>query len=66
MFEIRLGVYATEAEATRVVEAITALLCPDPEHPGPCPVPWSVGIAPGDDELYAHLHEQARIESTFP
>ncbi|SHF58225.1 hypothetical protein [Streptoalloteichus hindustanus] len=69
VWEVRLGLYATEEEATRIVERITALLCPDPEHESPCPVPWSVALTPEEDldeEDYAELREQHEIESRPP
>ncbi|RDI50815.1 hypothetical protein [Nocardia mexicana] len=66
VWEIRLGVYATEEQARHVVDQVTALLCPDPDHRPPCPIPWSVALL-GDPELeegelYADLIEQYRIE----
>ncbi|CCH31355.1 hypothetical protein ABZ816_03660 [Actinosynnema sp. NPDC047251] len=63
--EIRIGVYATEEQARELVERFMLVLCPDPEHAGPCPVPWSIGLAPGEaltDDPYPGLVEQFRIE----
>ncbi|MET9431086.1 MULTISPECIES: hypothetical protein [unclassified Streptomyces] len=66
VWEVRLGIYATEKQAEEVKERITRLLCPDPDHAPPCPVPWSVMLLHGSDlddaEAYAELVEQARIE----
>ncbi|BFU46661.1 hypothetical protein [Krasilnikovia sp. MM14-A1004] len=64
LWEIRLGIFATEPQADELVEQISRLLCPDPEHPPPCPIPWSVArlevdVSSGD---YAELLEQARTE----
>lgn len=66
LWEVRLGIYATRQDAEAVVEQVTRLLCPNPEHPPPCPIPWSVTLT---DELdldggaYPELVERARIES---
>ena len=64
-WEVRLGIYATQEQAEEVKEQITRLLCPDPEHAPPCPIPWSVALLepdPGGD-AYPELVEQARIEN---
>ncbi|GLK12817.1 hypothetical protein [Streptosporangium carneum] len=67
VWEIRLGVYATQQEAEEVKERVTRLLCPDPDHAPPCPIPWSVSMlhhSDADDHgAYAELVEQARIEN---
>jgi hypothetical protein len=74
VWEVRLGVHATREQAEEIKERITRLLCPDPDHAPPCPVPWSVslfdlsggGDGEGDGEdgggAYPELVEQARIE----
>jgi hypothetical protein len=67
VWEVRLGIYATLSQAEEVVEQITRLLCPDPEHAPPCPIPWSVALLEepdADSRVYAELVEQARIENT--
>ncbi|MEU4803938.1 hypothetical protein [Actinosynnema sp. NPDC023587] len=64
--EIRIGVYATEEQARDLVERIKLVLCPEPEHAGPCAVPWSVGLVPGEaltDDHYPELVEQFRVEN---
>ncbi|GGO54665.1 hypothetical protein GCM10012287_44140 [Streptomyces daqingensis] len=66
VFEVRLGIYATREQAEEVKERIVRMLCPDPGHPPPCPIPWSVMLSDGpeleEDGLYDDLLEQARIE----
>lgn len=69
MWEVRLGVHATREQAEEIQERIARLLCPDPEHPPPCPVPWSLSLLDlsdesesGDEGAYPELVEQARIE----
>lgn len=65
LWEVRLGIYATQHDAEELVEQITRLLCPDgDQHPPPCPIPWSVSLMEEPDlDDYPELIEQARIES---
>ncbi|MBB5956412.1 hypothetical protein FHS29_002998 [Saccharothrix tamanrassetensis] len=64
--EIRIGVYATEEQARELIEQVKLLLCPDPDHTGPCRVPWSIGLVPqealSEEYGYPELEEQFRIE----
>lgn len=75
VWEVRLGVHATREQAEEIEKRIAELLCPDPDHAPPCPVPWSIalydlsdggGDGDGDDGdgegAYPELVEQARIE----
>ncbi|MER5490222.1 hypothetical protein ACWD6I_08335 [Streptomyces sp. NPDC002454] len=62
VYEVRLGIYATRAQAEEVKERITGLLCPDPDHAPPCPIPWSVALSEAEPDAYEELVEQARIE----
>lgn len=75
VWEVRLGMYATRQQAEEVKEGITRLLCPDPDHAPPCPVPWTVSLidmtnpeddGDGDGDAYPELVEQARIENRLP
>ncbi|ELS56108.1 hypothetical protein [Streptomyces viridochromogenes] len=61
VWEVRLGIYATQEQADEIKEQIVRLLCPDPDHAPPCPVPWSVMML-RDCDAYPELREQARIE----
>ncbi|MEV0688529.1 hypothetical protein AB0I35_32220 [Nocardia sp. NPDC050378] len=69
LWEIRVGVIASEQDARAVAEQIERLLCPDPDHAPPCPIPWSLAIDDEDDmtpdrrEEYDDVVEQHRIES---
>ncbi|WP_344860005.1 hypothetical protein [Planomonospora alba] len=67
VWEIRLGVHATRQQAEEVRERVIRLLCPDPDHAPPCPIPWSVSMLHRSDlddhDAYAELVEQARIEN---
>lgn len=46
VWEVRLGLYCTGRQAEEIKEQISRLLCPDPGHAPPCPVPWSVSLLP--------------------
>ncbi|MBA8826191.1 hypothetical protein FHX42_003567 [Saccharopolyspora lacisalsi] len=64
--EIRVGAHATQQQAEELKERIARLLCPDPDHAPPCPIPWSTGPVLHGSELdegaYEELDEQARAE----
>jgi hypothetical protein len=66
IWEVRLGIFATEQQAETIKEQVTRLLCPDPDHAPPCPVPWTVQLlarsALDDADTYAELIDQANTE----
>ena len=67
VWELRVGVHCTAEQARDLVDRIQLLLCPDPGHPPPCPIPWSMPRAIPASELdpddqYPELVEQAEIE----
>lgn len=66
VWEIRFSVHCTADQARDIVDRIQVLLCPDPLHEGPCPIPWSSAHWPLEDEeaaeKYPTLLEQVRIE----
>lgn len=66
--EIHLGIWATDADADELMERITRLLCPDPDHAPPCPIPWEIGSRPLDPESpdAESLREQVRHEYGEP
>ncbi|WP_432485491.1 SPOR domain-containing protein [Kineococcus esterisolvens] len=69
-YEIRIGLWASLEQAQAVQERLMAVLCPEPEHAGPCEVPWSISLAPPDavDEAgsgYEELVVQAKIEGSY-
>jgi len=67
VWEIRLNLYATARQAEEVKERIARMLCPDPDHAPPCPIPWSTMLFEADDpDDHADLVEQGRIESRRP
>jgi hypothetical protein len=58
--QLRIGGYTDRYAIARLREALVRLLCPQPEHPSGCPIPWS--IMQLDDELeheYGALRDEA-------
>ncbi|MEE1786406.1 hypothetical protein PUR71_26395 [Streptomyces sp. SP17BM10] len=63
LWELRLALLATPEQAERIKAQVTHLLCPDPDHAPPCPVPWSAALYPApDDESHPDLRTQAAHE----
>jgi|GEM_PF-6977578 len=66
VWEVRIGIYATQQQAYEVQERFTRLLFPDPEHPPPCPIPWSAWLLPesafDEPDFYSELTEQGEAE----
>ena len=42
VWKLSVFLEATEADRDAAIEAIERALCPDPEHPGYCAVPWTL------------------------
>lgn len=57
LHRIELVVLATDTQFHRIVDDVERLLCPDPDHLGPCVTPWSLTVndeSGFDDEERAH------------
>ncbi|RCV54713.1 hypothetical protein DEF23_07190 [Marinitenerispora sediminis] len=39
--EIRVGMYLPEAHGHDLRQRLNRVVCPDLQHSGPCPIPWS-------------------------
>ncbi|NBE93119.1 hypothetical protein FE391_05730 [Nonomuraea sp. KC401] len=61
-WELRVEMYATEEQARDIKEQVQRLLCPDPDHRPPCPIPWSAHIYEAEGEDAAGLEQQYLIE----
>lgn len=63
-WELRMGLWADRAQAQDLLERVERLLCPDPEHEPPCPIPWEATLEPLEEfgEEYADLDEQVAHE----
>ena len=42
VWRIEVYVHATDDEVDNVIERLGTAICPDPFHPGYCPVPWCI------------------------
>ncbi|NAZ76061.1 hypothetical protein GTQ99_11655 [Kineococcus sp. T13] len=69
-YEIRIGLWVTREQALEVKERLMKALCREPEHEGPCEIPWSSAVLEpqvvdeGGDH-YEELVTQARIEGSY-
>ncbi|QKW25483.1 hypothetical protein HUT11_04580 [Streptomyces seoulensis] len=42
LWQVTIAMVATAAQHEELMDRLTDLLCPDPEHEGPCPIPWAM------------------------
>ncbi|HEX2300626.1 MAG TPA: hypothetical protein VHH34_19330, partial [Pseudonocardiaceae bacterium] len=69
LHRLTLVVLATDDEFDRIVNATERVLCPDPDHPGPCPTPWTLTLSDGsgfDDEERARYLAELRQPGSEP
>lgn len=69
-YEVRIGLWADEEQAQAVVDRLAQVLCPEPEHDGPCETPWSIALFPPPDvdegeDHYDELVQQAKAEGSY-
>ena len=62
-FEIKVTVSASSSDAAALAESIKHLLCPDPNHPPPCPIPWEMSIAEVDSDAEGLEDLRTQVES---
>jgi hypothetical protein len=62
VWEIRVGVYATAKQVDELKERIQLLLCPEPEHASPCPVPWTTWVADAESLAEQGITHDGLIE----
>ncbi|MDA3649613.1 hypothetical protein LZ318_08180 [Saccharopolyspora indica] len=53
--EIRIGLVTAHPETAPIRDALTRVICPDPEHTSPCPIPWSASSEAAGNQRYGHL-----------
>lgn len=51
--EIRVVVTGSTADLEKAMDALTRAACPQEDHSGPCPIPWSAGFVRADDDASA-------------
>jgi hypothetical protein len=42
VWHVTAVIEASAQDADAAAEAIARALCPDPDHEGPCPLPWTI------------------------
>jgi hypothetical protein len=68
IWEIRVGIYATVEQAEDLKNRVQLVLCPEPEHSSPCPIPWTTWLVDAetlaeDGVDHSGLVEQYTIEN---
>lgn len=42
LWQVKIALVATAVEHEELLDRLGEVLCPDPDHEGPCPVPWAM------------------------
>ncbi|MET7737963.1 hypothetical protein ABZT02_42740 [Streptomyces sp. NPDC005402] len=45
---MKIALIATAAQHEELMDRIVEVLCPDPGHDGPCPIPWGMHSVNGE------------------
>ncbi|MCH5677334.1 hypothetical protein [Streptomyces gilvus] len=56
---MKIALIATAAQHEEVMDRIVEVLCPDPGHDGPCPIPWGMHSVNG--ESLSHRERKALL-----
>lgn len=48
LWQVKIALVATPAQHEELMDRLVDVLCPDPEHEDPCPVPWGMHSVNGD------------------
>ncbi|MGW3957436.1 hypothetical protein ACWEKM_42650 [Streptomyces sp. NPDC004752] len=48
LWQVKIGLIATAAQHEELMDRLAEVLCPDPNHDGPCPIPWGMHSINGD------------------
>ena len=59
-YRIRVGLRTSRERMEALREALVLVLCPEPEHDSPCPVPWASGFEDSEEELLPRYRELSR------
>lgn len=54
--EIRIGLVTNRPKLNALREELTRIVCPDPEHASPCPVPWTSSCSGNDESGLGHRY----------
>jgi hypothetical protein len=67
LWQVKIALIATADEHEALMDRIVDVLCPDPGHDGPCPIPWGMHSVNGDS--LSHRERKAlltEIKETNP
>ncbi|MER6496909.1 MULTISPECIES: hypothetical protein [Streptomyces] len=56
---MKIALIATAAQHEELMDRIVEVLCPDPGHDGPCPIPWGMHSVNG--ESLSHRERKALL-----
>ncbi|MER6524927.1 hypothetical protein [Streptomyces sp. NPDC001508] len=48
LWQVKIAFLATPAQHEELLDGLADVLCPEPDHEGPCPVPWGMHSVNGD------------------
>lgn len=63
---VDVTVWADADQVDRLGSQIRLLLCPDPDHVPPCPIPWEVDVHELDDDDPATENLRAQVAAENP
>ncbi|MFL5993333.1 MAG: hypothetical protein ACJ736_03225 [Streptomyces sp.] len=59
LWQVKIALIATATQHEELMDRIVELLCPDPDHEGPCPIPWGMHSVNG--ESLSHRERKALL-----
>ncbi len=60
LWKVTISVIATAQQVEQLTDRFVEVMCPDPGHEGPCPVPWALHVTDGGSLSKA---EQKRLRA---
>ncbi|WP_330288107.1 hypothetical protein [Streptomyces sp. NBC_00576] len=48
LWQVNIALVTTSAKHEELMDRLVDVLCPDPRHEGPCPIPWAMNSVAGD------------------
>lgn len=62
LWKVVIALAGTEAEAEEITDRFVGVICADPNHKGPCAIPWSMHVTEGESLSKA---EQRRLTAAI-
>jgi hypothetical protein len=67
LWKVTIAVTATAEQVEQLTDRFVEVLCPDPDHEGPCALPWALHVTDAASLTRAEQHRlRAEIEDTKP